>query len=57
MLGADEQSLYVVLMGTKHMRDLLSDANLLQEAMWNPKTPDKHQVISTSLTPLQLSCM
>ena len=48
MLGDDGQSLYVVFMGTKHMRDLLSDANFLQEAVW--KDPDKQQqVISTSL--------
>ena len=50
MLGDDEQSLYVVFMGTKHMRDLLSDANFLQEAVWKSKDPDKQQqVISTSL--------
>lgn len=37
-------------MGTKHMRDLISDANFLQEAVWKSKKPDKQQqVISTSL--------
>lgn len=50
MLGDDGQTLYVVFMGTKHMRDLLSDANFLQEAVWKSKDPDKQQqVISTSL--------
>lgn len=54
MLGDDEQSLYVVFMGTKHMRDLLSDANFLQEAVWTSKDPDKQQqVISTSLHPVE----
>jgi hypothetical protein len=49
MLGDDGQSLYVVFMGTKHMRDLLADANFLQEAVWKSKDPDKQQVISVSL--------
>ena len=49
MLGDDGQSLYVVFMGTKHMRDLLADANFLQEAVWKSKDPDKQQVISISL--------
>ena len=50
MLGDDGQSLYMVFMGTKHMRDLISDANFLQEAVWKSKEPDKQsQVISTSL--------
>lgn len=50
MLGADDHSLYVVFMGTKHARDLLSDANFLQEAVWKPKAADKQQqVISISL--------
>ena len=53
MLGADDTSLYVVFMGTKHMRDLVADANLLQEAVWQD---EKQQVISTSLFPHQLSC-
>ncbi|DBA94509.1 TPA: hypothetical protein ACH3X1_002100 [Trebouxia sp. C0004] len=43
MLGDDGQSLYVVFMGTKHMRDLLADANVLQEAVWKSKDPDKQQ--------------
>lgn len=52
MLGDDEKSLYVAFMGTKHMRDLLSDANFLQEAVWKAKDPDKQQqVMSTVLWP------
>ncbi|DBA84969.1 TPA: hypothetical protein ACH3X2_005709 [Trebouxia sp. C0005] len=43
VLGDDGQSLYVVFMGTKHMRDLLADANFLQEAVWKSKDPDKQQ--------------
>ena len=31
------------------MRDLLADANFLQEAVWKSKDPDKQQVISISL--------
>lgn len=49
MLGDDGQSLYVVFMGTKHARDLLADANVLQEAVWKSKVSDKQQVISISL--------
>ena len=52
MLGADDSSLYVVFMGTKHMRDVVVDANLLQEAVWQD---EKQQVTSTSLRPHQLS--
>ncbi len=48
MLGDDGQSLYVVFMGTKHMRDVLADANFLQEAVWKSEDPDKQQVISIS---------
>ena len=45
MLGGDDKSLYVAFMGTKHMRDLLSDANFLQEAVWKAKDPDKQQQV------------
>lgn len=58
MLGDDGQFLYVVFMGTKHMRDLLSDANFLQEAVWTSQdTQDKQQVISTSLHSVAQSIM
>lgn len=58
MLGDDGQFLYVVFMGTKHMRDLLSDANFLQEAVWTSQEPqDKQQVISTSLDSVAQSIM
>lgn len=58
MLGDDGQFLYVVFMGTKHMRDLLSDANFLQEAVWTSEdTQDKQQVISTSLHSVAQSIM
>lgn len=46
MLGSDDTSLYVVFMGTKHVRDIVADANLLQDAVWQD---DQQQVISTSL--------
>ena len=48
MLGSDVSSLYVVFMGTKHVRDVVADANLLQEAVWQD---GEQQVISTSLFP------
>ena len=48
MLGSDASSLYVVFMGTKHVRDVVADANLLQEAVWQD---GEQQVISTSLFP------
>lgn len=56
VLGDDGQSLYVVFMGTKHMRDLLADANFLQEAVWKSKDPDKQQVISISLPLCMTAC-
>ena len=56
MLADDGQSLYVVFMGTKHMRDLLADANLFQEAVWKSEHPDKQQVISISLFLADLLC-
>ena len=56
MLGDDGQSLYVVFMGTKHMRDLLADANLLQEAVWKSENPDKQQVMTTSRLPAWQPC-
>lgn len=46
MLGSDDTSLYVVFMGTKHMRDVMADANLLQEPVWQDR---EQQVISTFL--------
>ena len=49
MLGDDERSLYVVFMGTKHMRDLLSDANFLQEAVWKAADPAKRQQVTLHL--------
>lgn len=48
MLGDDEKSLYVAFMGTKHMRDLLSDANFLQEAVWKAKDPGKQQQVRST---------
>lgn len=48
MLGSDASSLYMVFMGTKHVRDVVADANLLQEAVWQD---GEQQVISTSLFP------
>ena len=56
MLADDGQSLYVVFMGTKHMRDLLADANLFQEAVWKSEHPVKQQVISISPFLADLLC-
>lgn len=51
MLGSDDTSLYVVFMGTKHVRDVVADANLLQAAVWQD---EELQVISTSRFPYSL---